>query len=232
MYKYSIFSPIMWKSRLCVGRDIVQVNSKFSASYLSISHQIWFEGQKSNSNSTRKHKYMPRIHQILHNLFFDKNHVCVVILKKLVWEYGMEWFGRSISICHGWTRNGALPPIATTSFKHQSDKGRWTFDHSLFGRTEIAKWSMVWIILMACVTLMWPLFLKCLSCDLLSKLVEMMMEDSVSQIHFMWTHVKVELRMPNAELDGGLHYINAPPPQVFTQIPTKYAPTFTPKISQ
>ena len=66
---------------------------------------------------------MPRIHQILHNLFFDKNHVCVVILKKLVWEYGMEWFGRSISICHGWARNGAPPPIATTNFKHQSDKG-------------------------------------------------------------------------------------------------------------
>ena len=139
IFKYLIFSPIMWKSRLCVGRDIVQVNSKFSASYLSISHQIWFEGQKSNSNLTRKHKYMPRIHQILHNLFFDKNHVCVVILKKLVWEYGMEWFGRSISICHGWARNGAPPPIATTNFKHQSDKGLWTFDHLLLRRNEIVE---------------------------------------------------------------------------------------------
>ena len=58
--------------------------------------------------------------------------------------------------------------------------------------------------------------------------MEVMMEDSVSQIHSMWTHVKVELRMPNAKLDSGLHYINA---QFFTQIPTKYAPTSLPKVA-
>ena len=122
--------PITWKSRLCVGRDIVQVNSKFSASYLSIFHQILFEGQKSNSNSSWKHKYMPATDLSNTSQFVcDKNHLCVVTLKKLFCEYGLEWFGRSISICHGWARNGAPPPIATTSFKHQPDEGRLTFDH-------------------------------------------------------------------------------------------------------
>ena len=86
-----------------------------------------------------------------------KNHICVLIRKKLFWEHVLNGLvvqylfvmvGREMELYH----RSPLRVLNISLIK--------VVELLTICCLVIVKWSMVWIILMVCVTLMWPLFLK------------------------------------------------------------------------